>query len=567
MNLSPETKIAGLLTPLFALRREHDLGIGDVGALREFIQWAHENGFRLVQMLPTNEVGHDNSPYNAISSMALEPTTLLLEPGSPPELTHADYQSVTADVDLGALRRGGVKYNRVRKLKRSLLERACSHFEIHGSAARWQKFDDFLNRAAEWLAPYTFFRALMELNNDSEAWPAWPEEQRHPQTARSWLEAQPPEIRAEFATREKFFAYVQFVADEQWRAMKEFAGQKGVALMGDIPFGVSFCSADVYTHREIFHLEWSGGAPPEPYFKDDAFTQKWGQNWGIPIYNWDALRAEDFAWWRRRVRGVQRKTHLFRIDHVLGFYRIYSFPWRPAENADFLPLDWEQMLQVTGGRAPHFIPRADDSYENCAENQRAGEEYLRMIVTEHAGVVGEDLGTVPDYVRPSLRQLGIAGFKIPQWETPGGWLTPGNEYERLSVATYATHDHKPLREVWAEAYDENSPTRDQAREELRTIAAFAGFAPREGLEYERDFFPAIMSALFMSNSWIAVVMITDALARRDRFNVPGVAGHENWTRRLPKSVSQMQHSRSVRHRMRVLRELLAKSGRTPAPES
>lgn len=566
MNLSPENKIAGLLAPLFALRRENDLGIGDLGALREFIEWAHENGFRLVQLLPTNEVGHDNSPYNAISSMALEPMSLLLEPDSPPELTYDDFQSVTANVDLTALRRGGVKYDRVRKLKRSLLERACSHFESHGGPARRQKFEDFRDRAAEWLEPYTFFRTLMELNNDSEAWDTWAEEQRDPQTARSWLSAQPAEIRAEFATREKFFAYVQFIADEQWRATKEFAEQKGVALMGDIPFGVSYCSADVYSHREIFHLDWSGGAPPEPYFKDDAFTQKWGQNWGIPIYNWDALRAENFAWWRRRVRGVQRKTHLFRIDHVLGFYRLYSFPWRPVENANFLPMDWNHMLHVTGGRAPRFIPRGDDSHENCAANRREGEEYLRIIMTEHAGVVGEDLGTVPDYVRPSLRHLGIAGFKIPQWETPGGRLILGNEYERLSVATYATHDHKPLREVWAEAYDENSPTRDQAREELRTIAAFAEFPPREGLEYDRDFYPAIMSALFMSNSWIAIVMITDALARRDRFNVPGTSGTGNWTRRLAKSVTQMQHSRSTRHRMRIIRQLLQQSGRLSATD-
>jgi len=109
MNLSPEKKIAGVLAPLFGLRSESDLGIGDVAALREFIDWAAEIGFKLVQLLPINEMGNDNSPYNAISAMAIEPTTLHLAPGSPEELTRDDYESLLADVDLPKLRHGPVK--------------------------------------------------------------------------------------------------------------------------------------------------------------------------------------------------------------------------------------------------------------------------------------------------------------------------------------------------------------------------------------------------------------------------------------------------------------------------
>src|SRR6266550_7801037 len=109
MDLSPEKKIAGVLTPLFALRTENDLGIGDVAALREFIEWARAIGFGLVQLLPINEIGRDNSPYNAISAMAIEPMTLHLAPGSPEELTHEAFESVTANENLTALRRGQVK--------------------------------------------------------------------------------------------------------------------------------------------------------------------------------------------------------------------------------------------------------------------------------------------------------------------------------------------------------------------------------------------------------------------------------------------------------------------------
>jgi 4-alpha-glucanotransferase len=118
--------------------------------------------------------------------------------------------------------------------------------------------------------------------------------------------------------------------------------------------------------------------------------------------------------------------------------------------------------------------------------------------------------------------------------------------------------------LWREVFDKNSPTREQARGDLLKIAQFAGIVPREGLEYERDFYPAMMSALFNSNSWIAIVMITDLLARKDRFNVPGTAAATNWTRRLPKTISQMHKSPSVCRKTRLIRKMLEKSGRARA---
>ena len=145
-------------------------------------------------------------------------------------------------------------------------------------------------------------------------------------------------------------------------------------------------------------------------------------------------------------------------------------------------------------------------------------------------------------------------------------MTPGSHFEKLSVTTYATHDHKPIRQLWAEAMDEKSPTHAQALEDVLKIAQFSGIVLRQGLEYERDFYPAIMSALFNSHSWLAIVMITDLLARKDRFNVPGTAMATNWTRRLPKTIEQMRESRSVRRRMKVIRELLENSGRIRATD-
>src|SRR6058998_2085470 len=136
MNLSPEKKIAGVLAPLFALRGKDDLGIGDLAALREVIDWVAEIGFKLVQLLPINETGADNSPYNAISAMAIEPTTVHLAPSSPQDLTREDFDVAFADIDLPTLRSGGIKYRQVKKLKRRILERAFANFSARPSVDR-----------------------------------------------------------------------------------------------------------------------------------------------------------------------------------------------------------------------------------------------------------------------------------------------------------------------------------------------------------------------------------------------------------------------------------------------
>ena len=567
MNLSPDKRIAGVLAPLFALRTESDLGIGDVEALRQFIDWAAGIGFKLIQLLPINEIGRDNSPYNAISSVAIEPSTLHLAPGSPQDLTQEDFDAGLAEFDLQKLRRGRVNYRRVRKLKNKLFEKAFAHFEegLSKENAARNTFDEFRRAESSWLEEYVFFRALMERNRGRETWDHWREEHRSLGGAQNWLGNLGPTRRDKFEKRMQFFRYVQWVAHEQWSAAKHYAEERGVALMGDIPFGVSYYSADVFARPEEFALDWSGGAPPEPYFKDDEFTQKWGQNWGIPLYRWDVMRSKNFDWWRQRIGGVKSFFHLFRIDHVLGFYRIYAFPWRPMDNVEFLPLDWDEMRERTGGKVPHCAPRDDSTPENAVANRREGEEYLRVVLEEsgQTRVVGEDLGTVPDYVRPSLHSLGIAGFKIPHWEShPDGSVISGNEYEQLSVTTYVTHDHKPLRAFWEEAFEKQSPTSDQARHELMRITQFAGLPqPNEQMDYKRDFYPPIIEALFRSKAWIAIVMITDLLARKDRFNVPGTAAASNWTRRMHSTVAELSTRPNVKQQMRLVRRLLEKTGR------
>ncbi|MGE5208265.1 MAG: 4-alpha-glucanotransferase [Alphaproteobacteria bacterium] len=565
LNISPEKKIAGVLAPLFALRGQDDLGIGDVGGLREFIDWVAENGFKLVQLLPINETGADNSPYNAISAMAIEPTTVCVAPNSPPDLPREDFEAELADVDLTSLRRGSVKYRQVKALKQRLFERAFTNFSARSDKKRKLEFQKFCEEESSWLRDYAFFRVLVEENEGSAAWDHWPAHFQTMEAASAWLSNLPHDKQTALMRRGDFFCYVQWIAHQQWRQVNVYAGRRGVALMGDIPFGISYYSADVFARPNEFMLDWSGGAPPEPYFKEDAFTQKWGQNWGVPPYRWSAMRANNFQWWRERVRGVRRIFHFFRIDHVQGFYRVYAFPWRPQRDKEFLPLDGLQMLERTGGRAPHFIPRNDDTPENREANKRQGEEYLRVVMQESgaARVAGEDLGVVPDYVRPNLQSLGIAGFKIPQWETRDGMIVPGEMYERLSVATYATHDHEPIRALWDEALaHSDSDAGQQARATLHKIALFSGLNCNiDQLDFEKDFYPAMIKAIFKCNSWISIVMISDLLARKYRFNVPGTKATLNWTRRMQRSILQLRASPKEQKRTQLIRQLLEETGR------
>jgi len=161
-----------------------------------------------------------------------------------------------------------------------------------------------------------------------------------------------------------------------------------------------------------------------------------------------------------------------------------------------------------------------------------------------------------------LRSLGIAGFKIPQWEVHGGTVIAGHKYERISVATYATHDHKPLRALWEEAFEYTTATSEQSRFDLLKIAVFAGFDVRiDQIDFDKNFYPAILEALFKSESWIAVVMITDLLARKYRFNVPGTKANLNWTRRMQRSIAELRSSRKEQKRMRLIHELLKRTGR------
>lgn len=570
MKLSPAQPLAGILEPVFVIRTEDDLGIGDTDGVRQMIDWCHRHRLSIFQTLPINETSDDNSPYNAISSLAIEPTTLAIAPKHIPDLPTATFDEIAKPRLLAELATGPVNYPKVKALKRKLLDAAFAHFltqHFNRETKRAAEFRAFMMENAEWLSDYTLFRVLMEENGNTPTWHRWPPEHRGPRRARTWLLSLPQHRRDELTVKQLFFAYVQWIAFSQWLAAKAYAASKQVYLMGDIPFGVGRYSADVWANRGIFELDWSGGAPPERTFKVDPFTEKWGQNWGIPNYRWDELRRHNFDWWRVRVGNLQKVFHLYRIDHVLGFFRIYSFPWTPDRNDEFLPLTEEQAAAETGGRLPGFKHFPDDTPEHRAANQAQGEEILRMVL-EASGdttVVAEDLGVVPEYVPPTLLKLGIPGFRIPMlFREPDGSYADPRRYPRLSLAQPATHDHTPLAAQWAECWANIDAEKDSEhnRLELRRIMAFAGLKDEEPpREFSDCLHEAFTRAVMESNSWLAVFQITDVFGQAERFNTPGSTSTANWSHRLPHTVKQLDEDPQLSAKTQMFARLAEASGR------
>ena len=523
------TRRAGLLLPVFSLRRRGGLGIGDTCAMREWIDLVADFGVSLIQTLPINETGSDDSPYNAISSVALEPIYLTCE----------DVPGIDSDL-LGEKQRAHesaerVDYPAVRESKNHLLRDAWTRWP-QADPARHDEFAGFRREEAAWLDDYLVFRWLMEREPMREAWDRWASDRRDPAGAHAALEAARRADPAAVANQLDYLAWIQWLCFRQWRAVRQHAERSGVQLMGDIPIGISRHSADVFFRRDDFDLDWCGGAPPETVFKHDRFIQQWGQNWGVPIYRWEKMQRDGFPWWRQRIAKLLDVFHLFRIDHVLGFYRIYGFPWTPDRNAEFLDLTREQAKKLTGGPLPRWVPRPDDTPENRAANRADGDRRLRMIqdVAGHDAVIAEDLGHVPDYVRPHLQSLDICGFRIPHWDRDkAGKVIPGDRFPETSFATYATHDHDPMTAMWEDlrrrAFQENDDPDDQkeARTLLQRLTDFAGIDHGGG--YDDAIHWALIDALMASRSRYAAIMVTDLLRMPDRINQPGTVGPHNWS--------------------------------------
>jgi 4-alpha-glucanotransferase len=555
-------KIAGLLIPVFALRRASDLGIGDTKCVLEAIDFFSRHKLKVFQLLPVNETGPDNSPYNAISSIALDPVYVTLSPDMVPGLSSAILANHVSDGLVAALADGPVQYSVVKALKLKILFDAFQKFD-QGKGKEIAEFDAFLKNEKSWLDDYGLFRALVDEEGGNVCWTHWRQEYQNPQAARKAIASAGGDKNLDQKIR--FYKYVQWVAFRQWQEIRRYADQKGVELMGDIPFGVSRYSADVWGKGHLFDLKWSGGAPPERFFQSDVFTQKWGQNWGIPVYKWDAHILEDFAFWRSRVKHVADIFHYFRIDHVLGFFRVYAFPWLPERNGEFVELTEAEAKKLTGGELPRFLPRDDETPKTCKLNCADGTEYLKVILEaagDNCGVVAEDLGMVPDYVRPRLKELGIPGFTIPIFERveKDRSFKTRDQHEVLSLVTLGTHDHEPIKTYYESLcrwwHGEDG---DNGWLEVQRLMKFLEWPKDQDppTEFTPELHRRFVEILMECHPWLAVFMISDLLGVSQRFNEPGIAGDSNWSQRLALSLDAYEHEKPYSEAIHWLDEAMS----------
>lgn len=564
-------KTVGILVPAFSTRRSGDLGVGDTLGMQKWIDWAAEFGVGFIQLLPINENGTDESPYSGISSVALDPIYLAFEVEEIPFVTQAEIDDARASLGQSV---GShlVDYPAVRSAKNGLLEISFARFSAEVDNKPQGEFRRFREENSAWLPDYCLFKLLMEIHGPELLWDQWPEDCRDPDGALRHVAALKKTEPAHIASRLEFFAYVQWLCFGQWRKVRAHADERGVKLMGDLPIGVAFHSADVFFNRPGFRTDWFGGTPPEGYSAENPFMHEWGQNWGIPLYDWDAMAEDGFSWWRRRIEHLTGIFNMFRIDHILGFYRIYGFPWHPRRNGEFLGLDGGAAAAITGGDLPRWFRHSDDTQESRAANLSDGDFRLRAIL-EAAGdaeVIAEDLGWVPDYVRPHLGELGIAGYRIPHWDSHAdGSPVMGTVFPENSFASYSTHDHDPLRAIWETCrktirLQQENPTEqghwaaEGCSHAMRLLAGFSGIpVPAENSwpAYSDAIHWRLIKALLEANSRYVLLMVTDLFALRDRINTPGDQGTGNWRLRLELGERQMAE------RGRIFSTLISLAGR------
>ena len=310
-----DTKLAGTLIPVFSLRSKGSFGVGDFGDLKMMIDWVAETNQRVLQVLPINDTTSthtwtDSYPYSAISIFALHPQ--FADFRQLPEIKDKKkaHEMEALRKELNELKQ--IDYERVNNAKTDYLRII---FKQEGEAVmKGDDFKMFVKENEHWLVPYAQYCHLRDSfgNVDFSSWKG--HEQWH-ETDRKKL----TDPKSKEYNDVAFYYYVQFVLDRQMRAAHEYAMARGVILKGDIPIGVDRNGCDVWHEPQYFNLNSQAGAPP------DAFSIN-GQNWGFPTYNWQRMIDDGCEWWIRRFQNMAKDFDAYRIDHVLGFFRIWAIP-------------------------------------------------------------------------------------------------------------------------------------------------------------------------------------------------------------------------------------------------
>ncbi|MFA5928196.1 MAG: 4-alpha-glucanotransferase [Candidatus Margulisiibacteriota bacterium] len=553
--------LAGVAVPLFALRSEQSTGIGDIEDLRLLIDWCASTGQKIIQLLPVNDIGDcETSPYNALSSMALDPIYISLEDLL--ERFPVQDKKVLKEIDKSRKtleKEQRVAYPAVRKFKHKIYRHVFSNLPLHEQ----QALKDFIVENNYWLPDYAFFRALKKAFENS-SWQEWPKE------------IDPLAYSEDIL----YYQFLQWVLYEQFAEIHLYANAHGVLLKGDIPILISPDSVEGWAHPDYFKPGFVAGAPP------DMFSEK-GQCWGFPVYDWENMAKNDYLFWRNRLKYAENFFDLYRIDHVLGFFRLWTIPQGQEADLGF----FDPQIPITGSlldqhgfsvpdllvnkviipygkekdsfcftwfywQSPYFNSLPDDRksllkhwekeflYKQEGFWGNNGRTLLNVLLTASRMLpCAEDLGVVPDCVPAVLNELGIPGLRVlrwtRRWDENGQPFVPPDQIDFLSVATTSVHDCEPLLQWWQEA---------SADERQAFWGQFLAWENSATVEIAPLSYQHLLMTIYKCNSIFVINPLQDILnwsalfpgdPKQYKVNTPGTISENNWSIRYPFSLKTL----------------------------
>ena len=463
---------SGILLPISSLPSPY--GIGTLGKeARQFVDFLAKANQRWWQILPVGPTSYGDSPYQSFSAYAGNPYFIdleqLMELGllEKEEVEGCDWGSDPTRVDYGKI------YNS----RFALLEKA--------SKKAWERYsgdlEAFISQNKSWLPDYALFMALKRANG-MKAWIEWPEDVRMRESAAL------DKAREAYAEDIRLFTFIQFMFFQQWRSLKAYAHEKNVGIIGDMPIYVAMDSADVWADPKSFQLDSRNvptevsGVPP------DSFTAD-GQLWGNPLYNWEAMKADGYGWWIRRIAGASKLYDVIRIDHFRGFESYWAVPGDAKTAKD-----------------GHWVKGPGMDLLGVLKNWFPDLEFI-----------AEDLGYLTPEVKQLLEDFGFPGMKVLEFafdsREPSNYLP--HTYTHNCVCYAGTHDNAPLARWRKEA----------AKEDIAMAKQYLGLNRSEG------FIRGIIRGGMSSVADLFVAQMQDYLEDTGRINTPGVASG-NWQWRL-----------------------------------
>lgn len=477
--------------------------IGEFLDLIPLLDWCNEVGFDFIQLLPVNDSGFDNSPYNPVSILALNPVYLSLYAlpfvNKDEELLKLLKKKKTQKLPTF------VQYNKMRSKKFDFLR---IYYDKYAEQIKKTKNYKSFIQNNNWVFDYGLFCALAAVH-ESDKWSTWPEPSKTP------TKAQKKQLLKKHKDEAEFYILIQYFCFEQLSTVHKLAKQKKVFLFGDLPFLVSRESCDCWSSPDLFLIDYSVGSPPDNLTPD-------GQNWNFPAYNWKMLAKTDYAWWKERLKVSENFYDIYRLDHIIGFFRTWNIP-RGKEGKDgaYCPQDATLWL--------------DNGYQFL----------LTLIQSSNMMPIGEDL-VIPQTIKDVIRELGICGTNILTWQRTGAGgadFVPYPLYVSATITHIASHDTATLNQWWI-----NYPKVAKAFclwknwEYTKTLS--------DKMRFEILYDSHHTSSLFHANLLQEYLALFPEMVHKEynkeRINYPGTASGKNWRYRIIPSVEEIINSRKLR---------------------